>query len=365
MSFRPTPQQERWIQIASRTSVVRGTPWLTARLSGWKAATSLTRCMFFVLGVFAAGLIAAVFALLHVSSFLFVTGVILVASAEWLILRRRLFGAGIEEALELVGSLMIALQSVGLSVASVEIRISLIVATVLLAAGLRLLNPFFINLSFIALTCAIDFAGVHHSVSTLAAVTLASSFCLAVAWVALYINRIQFRRPFYDQMLNWLIVTMPLAAYLWIESDSGSRVTIESLRAAPLGRVLPALMLTTFGLAALIVGIRRRSHAPIIAFMICVGCVAYELRNLTALSLQVKLICWGSVALLLTLGLDRYLRTPRRGITSAKFAESNGSLDLLQLAGASTLAPQSAQHPDAQFKGGGGGGGGGGASGTY
>jgi hypothetical protein len=353
------------MQIASRATAARGTPWLTAKLSGWKAATLLARCVFFVLGVVAAGLIAAVFNLLHVSSFLFASGVMLVAAAEWLILRRRLFGAGIEEALESVGLLMIALQGVDVLDTSVELRISLIVATMLLAAGLRLLNPLFINLSVIALSFAIDFAGVHHSVNPLTTGILASSFCLAVAWVALYVEKVPFQRPSYDQMLNWLIVTMPLAAYLWIESDYGSRVTIESLRAAPLIRVLPALMLMTFGITALLVGIRRRVHAPIIAFMICAGCVALELRNLTTLSLQVKLIGWGSVILLLTLGLDRYLRTPRGGITSSKVEEDDGSFDLLQLAGAGALAPQSIHHPGPQFKGGGGAGGGGGASGSY
>jgi len=260
---------------------------------------------------------------------------------------------------------MIALQGVDVGVASVEIRISLIAATVLFAAGLRLLNPLFINLSVITLSCAIDFTGVHHSVGTLTAATLASLFCLAVAWVALYINKVRFRRPSYDQMLNWLIVTMPLTAYLWIDSDSGSRATIESLRAAPLVKLLPALMLMTFGVAALIAGVRRRAHAPVIAFMICVGCLAHELRHLTTLSLQVKLIGWGSVALLLTLGLDWYLGTPRRGVTSHRFEENEGSFELLQLVGAGALTPHSVQYPAAQFKAGGGGGGGGGASGSY
>lgn len=336
-----------------------------ARISGWRAATSVIRCVFFGLGLFAAALLGAVFELLHVPRFLFVTGVILVAGAEWLILRRRLFGAGIEEALELLGLLMIALQSVDTSAASLEIRVSLIAAAMFLTAGLRLLNPFFINLSVIALSCAIGFAGVHHSAGTLAPGTLAGAFCLVMAWAALYANRVHFRRPSYDQMLNWLIVTMPLVGYLWIEFDNTSGGTIESLRQAPVVRLLPPLMLVAFGIAALVLGIRRRSHAPIIAFMTCIGCVAYELRKLTSLSLEVKLIGWGSVVLLLTLILDRYLRMPRRGITSRCFEENEGSLELLQLAGASALTPQSIHHSDAQFKGGGGAGGGGGASGSY
>jgi uncharacterized membrane protein YgcG len=158
---------------------------------------------------------------------------------------------------------------------------------------------------------------------------------------------------------------MPLAAYLWYESSSPSGLTIESLRHTPVSGLLPLLIIIAFAAIALKVGIRRRIHAPIIAFMICIGCAAFELRNFTPLSLKVKLIVWGSAALLLVLGLDRYLRTPRRGITSNQFGQSKGSLDLLQLLGASALAPSTPQHPNAQFKGGGGTFGGGGASGNY
>lgn len=365
-SFRPTPEQERWRQIATRSKLARETPWLAVRLGGWRRVTTLTRCAFFVLGVFVAALMAAILELLHVPKFLIFAGFMAFATAEWLILRKRLFGAGIEEALELAGLVMIAVQVVDLtSGTSTDIRLSLILGTILLAAGLRLLNPLFTTLSVIAFSCAIDFAVPHHSVGATAENALAGAVCLSVAWIALYLNRIQFRRPSVDHMLTWLIVTMPLAAYLWIESGGRSGLTIEMLRAAPLVKLLPAMMLIIFGVTAFTVGVRRRSHAPIIAFMISIGCIAYELRYLTSLSIEMKLIGWGSLVLLLTIGLGRYLRTPRRGITSTQFEESKGSIDLLQLAGASALTPQTAQDQAAPFKGGGGGFAGGGASGKY
>src|SRR5450631_2520272 len=165
MSLYPTPQQERWMQIAARTKIARNNPWLASRLGGWKTATPVARCVFFVLGIVAAGLLAGVFELLHVPHFLWIAGVILVAIAEWLILGRRFFGAGIEEALELVGLLMIALQGTDVIGASAEFRISLTVATVLFAAGLRLLNPLLISLSIMAVSCALDFSVPHDSAS--------------------------------------------------------------------------------------------------------------------------------------------------------------------------------------------------------
>lgn len=353
------------MQIAARTKLKRDTPWFAERIGEWIAATSLTRCAFFILGVFGAGLIATVFNLLHVPHFLLVSGLLLVGVAEWLVIKRRFFGAGIEEALELAGLLMIAFDVLDVQRGPSSVRVSLLITLMLLIAGLRLLNPLFITLSVMAFSSTIDFTWESHHGGAIPHAPVASAFCLAVAGAALYINKVKFRRPSYDQTFNWLVLTMPLAGYLWFETQNASELSVESFRAEIFARFLPVMVLMTFGLTALIVGIRRRTHAPIIAFMICVGCVAYELRHLTALSLQAKLIGWGTVALLLTIGLDRYLRAPRRGITSNRFAENDGSLDLLHLAGASTLGPQSVQQPGAQFKGGGGTFGGGGASGSY
>ena len=119
-----------------------------------------------------------------------------------------------------------------------------------------------------------------------------------------------------------------------------------------------------YGMAALIVGARRRSHAPLIAFLVCLGCIAYQQRNLTALPLKLKLIVWGSVVLMLALALNRYFRTPRRGITSAQLSERGSGLDLLQLASVASLGP-TASHAAAPFKGEGGKFSGGGADGSY
>ncbi len=364
MFSRPTAQQERWIQVAARLGAGRGTPWLADRCGGWTAATTIARCAFFALGLLAAGLTAAIFGLINVPGYLLITGLAAIGAAEWLILDKHLFGAGIEEALEVSGLLMIALQIVHPFVNSSAVRAPLLIALAFAVAGLRLLNPLFITLSAVALSFAVESAGALHGGPSAFPASMAAAFCLAVAVAALFIGRAQFQRPAHDRTLNWLIVAMPLAAYLWVESRNTSGLTLGLLRQAPL-RSISALVLLAYGIAALIAGIRRRAHPPIMAFILCAGCMAYELRNLTGLSLQVKLIGWGSVVLLLTLALDRHLRTPRRGITSQRFEENDGPFDLLQLAGAGALAPPSIQDSGPQFKGGGGAGAGGGASGSY
>ena len=81
--------------------------------------------------------------------------------------------------------------------------------------------------------------------------------------------------------------------------------------------------------------------------------------------LEARLIIWGGVALAAAVALERWLRRPRRGITSSKLRDREGAMGLLELAGAVALTPQS---PAPQARGiapGGGEFGGGGASGSF
>jgi hypothetical protein len=345
MHWRPTPVQERWMAVAARVGGGRRTPWLAERTGGWVAAKPILRCALFVLGAVAAGLTAAVFYFTHFPGYLLLASFSLIGVAEWLVLRRHLFGAGIEEALELAGLLLLVFQVEDLGLEDFGTRMALLIGSMLGVAGFRFLNPLFIVLAAAALCFAIDLAGAH---------SMASAFCFASAVAALSAGGIQFRRPAYDHMLDWLVVILPLVGYVWFENRTAG---------VPLPAHAPVFALAPYGAAALYIGIRRRRHAPLLAFMACLGCIGYELRNLTRLPLEAKLILWGSVILLLTLALSRYLRTPRAGISSQK-GEDSEFLDLLQLAGAGGLSPQAQPRP-AEFKGAGGAGGGGGASGSY
>jgi hypothetical protein len=360
--LRPTPEQERWMEMASRLGAARSAPWAAERTEGWVRLKPITRCALFVLGAVTAALTAAVFGFTHIPGYGWVVGLILIAAAEGLIMRRRLFGAGIEEALELSGLLMIVFQLQNHGLDSFSVRFCLLLAATLAIAAFRFLNPVFLTLSVAAVSCAIDVAGTYRSGTHLPVAAVASAFCFAASSIALWAGGMEFRRPSYDRMLDWLVVTMPLCGYLWLA---------DGFPAAGLPAHLPLWLLVPFGAAALMVGIRRRAHAPLIGFMVCTVCMAYELRNVSGLPPEARLILWGGAAFLLTLGVGKYLRTPRSGISSNREAEDDELSDLAQLAGAGALAPHSVVHSPAdvnrpaEFKGGGGAGGGGGASGTY
>jgi hypothetical protein len=349
IELRPTAQQERWMAAAARLRL-RNIPWIAQRIGGWSTPSFIARCAFFVLGVVACGLTAAVFEILARGAALLAGGLILLAAAEWLILRKRLFHAGVEEAVWTGGSLLL----VAYFVPSGDRSISVAVALLLAAAAIRLLNPFLLTLAFVAASVAVELTGGHRLWGGHDVATAASVFCYGAGVSALLLARIRFLRPSHDRMLSWLMVIMPLCGFLWLATQL-----------APAIRVGTGLASAVFALAALLVGIRRRSHAPLLAGMASLGCVAYQLRDLTPLPLKLKLILWGFAALLAALGLDRYLRTARRGITSLQLGEGTAALELAQWIGAGALAPRSAPQTDAPFKGGGGGFSGGGADGSY
>ena len=115
-------------------------------------------------------------------------------------------------------------------------------------------------------------------------------------------------------------------------------------------------------------GLRRRRHAPLWGFLGCAAALAIELRGAFGLATETWLILCGLVALIASATLDRYLREPRDGLTSASLSQREGPLDLLQIAGTGLLAKHAGPEPpssDAAFEGGGGKFGGGGASGSY
>jgi hypothetical protein len=350
MTLRPGAQQERWMAVASRLGLKPSHEWLADKIGGWTAPSSIARYAFFVLGAVAAGLIAAIFALLRFPSALLPAGLVMLGAAEWLILGKHLFHAGIEEALWAAGLLAVALQ---IAAGGTGVLLASLVALMLAAAGIRLLNPLFITLAAIAASFAIDFIGGGWFTGETHMAVAAGALCYVTAAIALIVGRVEFKRPSYDQMLNWLMVIMPLCGFLWLQIQQASS-----------SRLFSGVVSAVFAAVALAVGLRRRAHAPLIASIVCSLCVAYQLRDLTALPLKSKLILWGSVALLAALGLDRYLRTPRRGITSGQIGEGGGALELLQWVGTAALSPKAAS-VDAPFKGGGGRSGGGGADGSY
>lgn len=368
--WRISPDYERWLAVAAELGATAPRVDLSERAGGWRSTGPLARIALFVLGLVAAAL------LLGISGFrseitLLIAGLVAALAAEWLVRARRLFASGIEEGLCVAGYLLIAGWITTLISTPAGFSTGPIATLVLIAAagaaGLRLLNP-------LVTTCAV-IAFVYWVGSTAAADALEqaigggmTSFIVgcSLALLSLVLGAREYRRPAHDRMLDWLVVTLPVAAYA---QSTSWRVYAElDYAGASASRLVIVAMLLALGTAMLIIGLRRRRHAPLLGFMGCVACLAIELRGVTALATEAWLIICGLVALVVGVALDRYLRAPRNGLTSAALSSREGPLDLLQTVGAAVLAQRTASElpqSDAPVTGGGGRFGGGGASGSY
>ena len=369
--WRPSPAEERWLEVASRLSGAIPRDAVTERAGGWRSTGPLARAALFVLGFIAAVLLFGILGFGSETTAL-IAGLLAAGVAEWLTVRKSLHASGIEEGLCVGGFLLVGVWvsmriSAALDIPDYEpVRIVLAVAAGL--AGLRLLNPFVTTCAVIAVVDWLGSTAVARAIDMSAGAGITEFLCgCALAGLALALGSRTYERPSYDRMLDWLVVTLPVAAYLPLATWSA----IAEGGAAPgLGsdRLTTALVLLALGVGMLIVGLRRRRHAPLVGFMGCVACLAVELRLAATMTTETWLILCGLVALVAGTVLDRYLRQPRNGVTSAALTDREGPLDLLQTAGAAVLAGHAAPEEPAagpavtqgegRF-------GGGGASGSY
>jgi hypothetical protein len=348
---RPSIEEERWLVLASRYPALRAGVEATGGGGEWKTSTWMGRCLGFLLGLFATSLLAGALALFP--SPLLVGGLLLLIAAEWLVARRRVVRSGIEETVYLCGALALATQLLAWSDASnVALGVALIAAAVLLA-GWRLMNPLFTTLAAAGFSVAIAL-GAEKLLYSHLNTRSAGMACAVLAVAALVAGGRQWRRPSHDEMLDGLVITMPLLAFGWLVADGWGRNDSTMWMALALALGFLAMNIVS--------GVKRRQHAPLISALGNLVCATYALHVLFHPPLHWELIVAGGLLLLVAVWLDRRLRSHESGITSSKLAEPG--LDLVQLAGAAHLVPVPGA-PPAGVRGEGGDFGGGGASGRF
>lgn len=367
--WRPSPEDERWLAVASGLGATEPRAALADRTGGWRSTGPLARIALFALGVVAAALLFGVLGF-GSETMLLVAGLAAALAAEWLTVRKRLYASGIEEGLTLAGFLMIGLW-IALEVvpgpAFGDAGILVVIAAIG-AAGLRRLNPFVTTCAAIGLVWwggPSALAGaLQESIGTS---TMEIVIGCGLAAAALALGARAYRRPSHDRMLDWLVATLPIVTY----AQHSQLAAIEAQYLANgtgATRLAVVALLLVLGAAMLRAGLKRRRHAPLWGFLGCVTAFAIELRAAIPVAPETWLVAWGIVALVVGAALDRCLREPRGGLTSASLTKGEGTLDLLQMAGSALLAHRAApEAPTAEpgFDGGGGKFGGGGATGRY
>jgi hypothetical protein len=346
--WRPSPDEERWLAVASGVGENVPPSTLAERAGGWRVTGRLARIALFVLGLVAAAMVLGIFGF-DSEITLLVAGLVTALVAEWLTITKRLHASGIEEGLCVAGYFLIGLWTTTLFDSGPDFTGGSADTLVLIAtvgiAGLRLLNPF-------VTTCAV-LAFAYWTDSTTAARTLdhvigngltTFIFGCSLAALALVLGAREYRRPSHDRMLDWLVATLPVATYVQ-RAPWNAHEILYATGSPGTGRLATVVLLLALAAAMLFAGLRRRRHAPLIGFMGCVACLAVELRLATSLATETWLILYGLFALLAGVALDRYLRQPRNGVTSVALSQREGPFDLLQTAGAAVLAQRSSPEP--------------------
>lgn len=368
--WRPSPDEERWLAVASELGAAIPRAVVAERAGGWRSTGPLARIALFILGLVAAALLLGIVGFRDETTLL-IAGLGAVLAAEWLTVAKRLHASGVEEGLCVAGSLMIGawITTVigprsGFAGGSVD---TLVLIAAVGAAGLRLLNPVVTTSAVIAFVYWVGSTPTARALEQAigGGITTVIAGC-SLAAVALMLGAREYRRPSHDRMLDWLVATLPVAAY----AQSTTWNVYQALHGAGGGtvRLATAVLLLVLAVALLVAGLRRRRHAPLLGFMGCIACLAVELRLATALATETWLILYGLAALGAGVALDRYLRPPRNGLTSAALTHREGPLDALQTAGAAVLAQRTAPEvprSDPPVTPGGGRFGGGGATGSY
>jgi hypothetical protein len=369
--WRPTAVEERWIEVGARLGAALPRDALGQRTGGWRGTGPLARMALFALGFVAALLVFGVLGFSDRDALL-AAGLIAALGAEWLTVRKRLHASGIEEGLGVAGFLLIGawfatLGDAGSGLYGGSAR-TLVLVLAVGAAGWRRLNPFVTTVAVLAFVDWLGSTAVAHSLDSAIGRGMTAFIAgLGIAALALVAGAHEFRRPSYDRMLDWLVATLPLAAYAQ-HAASGFDPFASVPVVTGTGRLATVALLLALGAALLATGIRRRRHAPFLGFMGCVACLAVELWTAGSLATETWLILCGLAALGAGALLDRLLRQPRHGLISAALAGREGPLDLLQTAGAALVAQRAGAESgtvEPVTDGGGGRFGGGGASGRY
>jgi len=369
--WRPSPDEERWLQVASELGAALPLPALTERTGGWRSTGPLARIALFALGIVAAALLFGVLGIDDVTMCL-VAGLLATLAAEWLTVQKRLYASGIEEGLCVAGFLMIGLwftSVVGPGPDFGDGRFQVLLLIVAAgAAGLRRLNPFVTTCAVIAFVYWAGSTATAHALDwAIGADMTVLAFGCALAAFALILGAREYRRPSHDRMLDWRVAALPVAAYAQ-HANWGAFEPAYAASGSGTTRLATVVLLLVLGAAMLATGLRRRRHAPLWGCMGCIAGLAVELRTSIAVAPETWLILCGLVALIVGVAADRYLRQARNGLTSASLTQREGALDLLQIAGTALLAKHAAPEPppaEPGFEPGGGRFGGGGATGGY
>lgn len=239
----------------------------------------------------------------------FITALVAIALAEYLIDVRGWFGTGVESALW-IGGLMSAIT---LLPSSNRAEGLLVFAAAFAIAGVRVRNPIFG-------AAAVVFVAVYFEEKLDAGVLVA----IVIASLALLALLRTWQRPSTEWLLIMVAVVLPVAG--WPMADAKWQVMTIALYAA-------------FGGVSLLLALWKRHHAMFVGGAIGITVASVEIGKRIATPLEVKLAAGGAFLLAMSWIVARVLRDRTHGfvMTPAKLTPMD---EALQVAATVVLAPR-------------------------
>lgn len=347
----PTVAEERLMALADRSDGWTKDGLLTseqqkrvdaALAAPWKSNGPVASIVFFALTSLAVAFTFGLCKLLDIPGG-FVT-LIAIAAAEALIIGQRWFGTGVESALWLGGLLafIFSLPSSG------KPEALLVIAAAVLISGLRVRNAILIT---IATIIVLAYLGAKHWPEAAIAAGVAAGV------VALVAGTREWKRPSTDLLWDVALVLLPVTGAVVCGVEISGRIAASW-----------ALVFAFLAVACLYVGVKTRSHAPLVAGFVDLGVIygILESNHLLPYEPETQAIIGGLLLLASAGAMSRAFRGKTRGITATPVRM--GELEeLTQLAGAMHVQHQHSEAAPAapQPVSGGGSFGGAGATGDY
>jgi hypothetical protein len=327
-----TVAEERNLELRGRVS-----SWREAKLiSAEEAARLLTgitapqrvsrmagRITSFVLASF---LILAAFWFFHALSLPkgWITAIVAVGIAEYLIRRKRFLRTGIEEGLYLAGlfSFIFGLPGEGAPEAML-----LFLAAALFAA-MRLRQPIFYCIALFCAFAYVIWKGDKLGLDELQIGYVVAALALLCSIVALTLLRRWRESPAIERALAIIVAVAPAGAYAALLMGYGSARTPWIF----------AVLLGAYGVVLIWVGLRLALHAPIVGGALLLVLIGFDVAEALPIVAEAKFIGAGLVLLVGALLVERRLRARSSGVTSDSLMKLREQ-ELFDLASAAVLAP--------------------------
>ena len=283
----PSVAEERAEGLRHLVSAAPATPW---RVNG-----ILLRIVFSIAAWVAVNALFELFKLLHMPKG-WLTAVLAIGTAEWLIRRYHFFRTGLESALLLGGTFafIFGLPSSG------KIEAILVFAAAAALSGWRMRNSIFGVIAAMLVVVYVAGKWDREAVLTMSVASL-------MAIVAAFALRRVWQRPSNERLFAGLVLTMPAVGYL-------ASILLRGFRPGHSWPNIPiALLLATTAFVLAAAGIAWRDRILLLSAAFATSLTAIELRGYFHYSAEVKLIAGGAIVIAIAALLSRLLRGATHG----------------------------------------------------